>query len=103
MIADALASRLRRLLAIESEEISHSQSIADLGTDSLVAVELRSWISREMHVNVQVLEILQSTSIKSFAATLAARSKLAMQAREQGQEHDETQAMAVMPSVATGI
>ncbi|KAJ5556997.1 Type I Polyketide synthases (Type I PKS) [Penicillium frequentans] len=90
VIADALASRLRRLLAIESEEISHSQSISDLGTDSLVAVELKSWVSREMHVNVQVLEILQSTSIKSFAATLAARSKLAMEAIEQGQEQKET-------------
>lgn len=75
IITDALVSRLERLLALKPGDISQTQSIAELGADSLVAVELRSWINKEMDVNVQTLEILQPITISNFATTLANRSK----------------------------
>lgn len=44
-----------------------------------------------MQANVQVLEILQSTAIKNFAATLAGRSKLVIKAMVKSQNQNELQ------------
>ena len=38
----------------------------DLGVDSLVAVELRNWIVRDLEVEVKVFEILGTDSIANF-------------------------------------
>ncbi|THC89224.1 hypothetical protein EYZ11_011330 [Aspergillus tanneri] len=76
IITDALVLRLQQLLSMGSKDISQSQSITELGADSLVAVELRNWISREMDAEVQTLEVLQHIPITRFATILASRSTL---------------------------
>jgi zearalenone synthase (highly reducing iterative type I polyketide synthase) len=41
------------------------------GAGSLVALEVRNWISREMKANMAFLEILAAVPIESFAAKVA--------------------------------
>ena len=45
------------------------------GVDSLVALEVRNWIVREMKASVALLEILAAVPMKDFAKTIASRSK----------------------------
>jgi hypothetical protein len=45
------------------------------GVDSLVALEVRNWITREMQANIALLEILAAVPMKDFAKTIAERSK----------------------------
>lgn len=53
-----------------SSEAEHArilqQSPSSLGIDSLVAVEVRSWISREFDVGISVAEILDSPQMKTI-------------------------------------
>lgn len=44
--------------------------------DSLQAVELRTWISREMQSRVSVFELLGSISIAEVCGIIARRSEL---------------------------
>jgi acyl carrier protein len=46
------------------------------GLDSLVAIEIRNWITRELEVRLQVLELLTSSSITALAETILRKSKL---------------------------
>ena len=49
-------------------------SITSHGTDSLVAVELRSWFSKEMGVDVAIFEILSNLGLGNFIEMVARRS-----------------------------
>lgn len=50
--------------------------VADAEVDSLVAVELRNWLSSVMKARVTIFEILQSGSVADFARMVTARSGL---------------------------
>jgi hypothetical protein len=51
--------------------------MTDYGIDSLVAVEMRNWLFREMDVAASILELLANVSILQLAEKLLRRSKLA--------------------------
>ncbi len=59
----ALLKKLSRSLMMDVSELDASRSMSSYGTDSLVAVEIKNWVQREMKISVSVFEILQSTSI----------------------------------------
>jgi hypothetical protein len=46
------------------------------GLDSLVAIEIRNWITRELDASLQVLELLTSSSITALAGLILKKSKL---------------------------
>jgi zearalenone synthase (highly reducing iterative type I polyketide synthase) len=46
------------------------------GVDSLVALEVRNWITREMKANIALLEILAAVPMSGFAGKIAEKSKL---------------------------
>jgi len=58
------------------DEIDPSRPIVFYGLDSLVAIEVRNWITRELDANLQVLVLLASPSILNLAETIAKASKL---------------------------
>ena len=45
------------------------------GVDSLVAVELRSWLMKELGAEVTVFDIMGSGSIKDLVATVTNKSR----------------------------
>lgn len=57
---EALAAKLAQVLVISVEDMDPAITVASLGLDSLVAIEIRNWIAREANANVQVLELLSS-------------------------------------------
>ena len=58
VILEAFKQKVGRLLALKVEDVHDEDAITDYGVDSLVAVELRNWIRKEVGANVTVFEIL---------------------------------------------
>lgn len=71
----ALVDRLARLLAVPSDDVDPRRPIHAFGIDSLIALELRYWIARELRVETSIFDIMQAESLEELAGTVAARSK----------------------------
>lgn len=82
LLIDAITEKLSNLVAYDSFDRERDVSIAELGLDSLITVELRNWISAELQAAIHVSEILDQTSTRSLARLVASRSALAKQLRE---------------------
>ncbi len=75
-VTEALLRKLARSLLMRHEEMDAKKPASTYGVDSLVAVELRNWFSREAKVEVPVFEILQASSLAALAARVVGRSPL---------------------------
>ncbi|CAO2653522.1 Nn.00g029330.m01.CDS01 [Neocucurbitaria sp. VM-36] len=76
MMTEALVNKTADILQMPASEVDPSRPLYRYGVDSLVALEVRNWITREMKANMALLEILAAVPIKSFAAKIAEKSKL---------------------------
>lgn len=75
VITDALATKVADILQIPVSEVDSSRPMYHYGVDSLVALEVRNWIVKEMKATVALLEILAAVPMNVFAKTVASRSK----------------------------
>ena len=75
-IAEALAKRLAVIFNISVEEIDLTVPMAVHGVDSLVAVELQTWLSGAAKAKISIFEIIQSSSLMDFAGLIVERSPL---------------------------
>ena len=71
-----LVEKFAGALIIPAEEVQMNKSIAALGLDSLVAVEVRYWIAKELEAKVSTMELMSSSSIKALVEVIVARSAL---------------------------
>ena len=68
VVLEAFKQKVGRLLALKVEDVHDEDGITDYGVDSLVAVELRNWIRKEVGANVTVFEILNGKlTVKGLA------------------------------------
>ncbi|KAH9204906.1 polyketide synthase, partial [Leptodontidium sp. 2 PMI_412] len=72
----AIVGKLSHLLAMPVEEISHHQSVSSYGADSLIMVELRNWVAKQLEAHVQIFELMSALSIHGLAKSVAERSRL---------------------------
>ncbi|KAH7303089.1 putative polyketide synthase [Stachybotrys elegans] len=73
IIQKALIEKIKVSLMAQSETLSPKTPLIDLGVDSLVAVEIRTWFSDEVGVDVAVLHILDGPSVEDLARDAAAK------------------------------
>ncbi|KAB5584987.1 fatty acid synthase S-acetyltransferase [Coniochaeta sp. 2T2.1] len=76
VITKAIVEKLSRALGIDVAALDASQPLHAYGVDSLVAVELRTWLSKEMGADVAVFDIVGDSTIRSLGAFVAGRSTL---------------------------
>ncbi|KAH8721624.1 KR domain-containing protein [Ilyonectria robusta] len=76
IVKDALVKKVAEILRIPPSEVDASRPMYRYGVDSLVALEVRNWISKEMKANMPLLEILAATPMEAFAVQIAKKSKL---------------------------
>jgi acyl carrier protein len=69
-------SKLPSVLMLEAEDMDITRSLSNYALDSLVAIEVRNYITREFEANLQVLELLSSGSIETLAKVICMKSKL---------------------------
>ncbi|KAK3372638.1 hypothetical protein B0H63DRAFT_439937 [Podospora didyma] len=67
----AFIGRLEGLLHIQEGHITGDNSIVELGVDSLVAVEIRSWFWKNVAQDVAVMKILATPSITKLCVEIA--------------------------------
>jgi acyl carrier protein len=60
----ALRERLARALDVQVDDVEANKKAAEYGVDSLMAVELRTWMRKDYGVEVPVFEILGPTILK---------------------------------------
>ncbi|RFU23814.1 hypothetical protein B7463_g12524, partial [Scytalidium lignicola] len=76
IVCDALMAKISSLSMIAVEDISPEKPLAEYGMDSLVAVEMRNWIAREIDAAVPVLELMANEPLRVLAAKVLAKSRL---------------------------
>jgi len=73
---EMLRIKTSRLLGAQVEDIEGNSQIERYGVDSLVAIELRNWVSKELGADVAVFEILGGMTISDIGTVIAQRSSL---------------------------
>ncbi|KAK3303121.1 polyketide synthase [Chaetomium strumarium] len=76
VVCRGLADKISSVLMMDAEEMDVTRSLSHYPLDSLVAIEIRNFITREFEANLQVLELLSSGSIQTLAKGVCAKSKL---------------------------
>lgn len=76
LVFSGLVDKVSAILMIVKEDIDGRQPIASYGLDSLVAVEIRNWITKQTEANLQVLELLSSGSLISLSQKIVKKSAL---------------------------
>ncbi|TQW02595.1 polyketide synthase [Cordyceps javanica] len=74
-ITAKLVNKLAKSLMMSAEDIEPSKSVSNYGVDSLLAVEVRSWLRIEARTEVSVFDLLSNIPISQLALKLAASSK----------------------------
>ncbi|KAJ5327981.1 hypothetical protein N7452_008371 [Penicillium brevicompactum] len=76
LIIVALVNQIVSHTGVPVENVSTSKSLQDYGIDSLAAVELKNWISKEMESVIPIFELMAAESLSDLAAKIAGRSRL---------------------------
>ncbi|MBA5775807.1 SDR family NAD(P)-dependent oxidoreductase [Stappia sp. F7233] len=72
-VADILAREIGKILRISSEEIDPQRPLADVGMDSLMALELRMNAERLLGVDIPLMALANGASLNDMAGRIAAR------------------------------
>lgn len=72
----AFLLKVSRVLSVEVSNLDPTRPLHAYGVDSLVAVELRSWLAKELKAEVSVFDMTNASSIAQVASIAAARSNL---------------------------
>ena len=75
-VCRGLVDKISSVLMMEAEDLDITRSLSHYPLDSLVAIEIRNFITREFEANLQVLELLSSGSIQTLAKAVCAKSKV---------------------------
>nr|URN71259.1 alternapyrone polyketide synthase [Menisporopsis theobromae] len=77
LITTAMAARLARLMMMPESDVDVGRPLSAYGVDSLVAVEVRNWIAKEVGVDVSVFDIMANVPMRNLAGELAGKRKAA--------------------------
>lgn len=73
--AEGLRKKLSKMLGIAEEKIELGHRVESYGVDSLVAVELRNWLMKEMGADLAVFEIVGGATLMAVGHTIAGKSQ----------------------------
>lgn len=76
IVCKGLMKKLSTLLSLPEDEIDPSRTMATYGVDSLVAIELRNWLLRELKADVPLFEITGNPSAMELAEKITRCSRL---------------------------
>ncbi|KAJ9296558.1 hypothetical protein DTO271G3_5256 [Paecilomyces variotii] len=85
---EAFSAKLETMMQLPAGSVSVQMSLIELGIDSLVAAEIRSWFLRELGADIPVLKILGGDSIAQIC-TNAAKQLLAQQLDQNASKLEE--------------
>ncbi|ETS77113.1 hypothetical protein PFICI_10987 [Pestalotiopsis fici W106-1] len=76
IVCDGLVEKCAAVMMMEKEDLDVTRALSHYPLDSLVAIEIRNFITREFEATLQVLELLSSGSLQSLAKGVCVKSKM---------------------------
>lgn len=76
VVCDGLVEKIAKILSLEPEEVDPTRNLSNYALDSLTAIDVRNFITREFESTMQVLELLASGTIQTLAKAVCAKSKV---------------------------
>ncbi|KAI1392245.1 ketoacyl-synt-domain-containing protein [Hypoxylon trugodes] len=73
IVSKGLRVMLSKSMNMDSSDVDESKPPSTYGVDSLVAVGVRNWVSRECEADVSIFEVLSETSIRELSAMIVER------------------------------
>lgn len=74
VVTAALRAKVARALGVSVEDVDGQKTLADYGTDSLMAVELRSWMRKAFGADVTVFDMTSGKSIEAVGELVVAKA-----------------------------
>lgn len=74
IIEEALVGKLASVSMTPTDDVDLHKPMAAYGMDSLVAVEMRNWITQEMGANIPALDFLASSSLAGLTQVVIRKS-----------------------------
>lgn len=75
IITTAVKGKLASLLSVAAADIDEDKSISANGIDSLVAIEFRTFLAREVKADVPMLDVMGTSTIKVLCRKIATLSR----------------------------
>ena len=79
MLQAAFSTKLESMMQLAPNSIDMNVSMLEIGCDSLLAVEIRTWFLKEIHVDIPVLKVLSGETVAKICGD-AARKYLTLKA-----------------------
>ncbi|CCC12643.1 hypothetical protein SMACR_07941 [Sordaria macrospora] len=76
VVCKGLVEKISSVLMLDADDMDITLSLSHYPLDSLVAIEIRNFVTREFEANLQVLELLSSGSIQTLAKAVCAKTKI---------------------------
>jgi zearalenone synthase (highly reducing iterative type I polyketide synthase) len=76
IIAEAIRHRMARVIDKNPENIELGKPLHVYGVDSLMAVEVRNWLAKEMQCSIGLFDVMGSPGIGDLAVKITGLSKL---------------------------
>ena len=76
LLAATIANIIASVLRLPVGDLAPKVRITDLGVDSLVAIEIKNRIQRDVGVDVALTALLEGPTVESLAGTLLAQLKV---------------------------
>ncbi|KAK8124331.1 uncharacterized protein PG998_000090 [Apiospora kogelbergensis] len=70
LVMGSVMNKVASIFNLDEGEVDASLSLSALGVDSLVAVDLRNWVSMVLQAKVTTIEVVQSAAVRDFASTV---------------------------------
>ncbi|RYP52198.1 hypothetical protein DL768_002589 [Monosporascus sp. mg162] len=95
LVSQEFAAKIAKLLQMSPDKVHVNLPLIDLGVDSLLAVEIRTWFLHEVGIDLPILKILSGASTGELSAKIAeeyiARNRMSRDSRDSSSEGgDET-------------
>ncbi|KAI9152338.1 Reducing polyketide synthase pksF [Paramyrothecium foliicola] len=79
IVVQEIVEKLSRSLSVSPGDIDAAKCLNAYGIDSLVAVEMRNWISQNLHATIAVFDLLSNLPITGIATMIIDRTALLKQ------------------------
>jgi aryl carrier-like protein len=76
-VKEVLLHQIARFLSLSPTDMDSARPLHGYGVDSLIGMELRSWLRKVLHVDVSMFEILGGENIDSMTSLIAKRIDIA--------------------------